>query len=75
MTLNNHYQHLTYIDYFIFQIPNDWVREPDTDIKAFPHLFVDGKWGLNHEPRAKKLTPVKFYSQRILNNKSTLTQH
>ena len=56
-----------YIEHFILQIPNDWVREPDTDIKAFPHLFVDGKYGLNHEPRAKKLTPVKFYSQRILN--------
>ena len=50
-----------------FQIPRVWVRKPDDDVKAFPHLFVDGKFGLNHEPRKKKLTPTKFYAQRIIN--------
>ena len=28
---------------------------------------MDGKFGLNHEPREKKLTPAKFYAQRIMN--------
>ena len=49
------------------QIPRVWVRKPDDDVKAFPHLFVDGEFGLNHEPRKKKLTPSKFYAQRIIN--------
>ena len=35
-------------------------------MKAFPHLFVDGEFGLNHE-RKRKLTSTKFYAQRIMN--------
>ena len=48
------------------KIPTDWLREPSFDIEAFPHLFPDGKYGLHYE-REKKLTPSKFFPQRILN--------
>ena len=48
------------------KIPVDWLRDPSFDIEAFPHLMPDGKFGLFY-PRQKKLTPSKFFPQRILN--------
>ena len=49
------------------KIPHVWVRNKDDDVKMFPNLFVDGKFGLNHEPREKNISPARFYAQRILN--------
>ena len=48
------------------KIPEEWLREPLFDIEAFPHLFPDGKYGL-HSKRLKKLTPAKYFPQRITN--------
>ena len=48
------------------KIPTEWLREPSFDIEAFPHLFPDGKYGLHYE-REKKLTPSKYFPQRVLN--------
>ena len=50
--------------------PEEWLRKPNFDIDAFPHLHPDGKYGLYYE-RPKKLTPAKYLPQRIL-HKSTV---
>ena len=47
--------------------PEEWLREPTFDIEAFPHLFPDGKYGLHYDERPKKITPAKYFPQRILN--------
>ena len=49
------------------KIPEEWLREPTFDIDAFPHLFPDGKYGLHYEERPRKITPAKYFPQRILN--------
>ena len=46
--------------------PEEWLRKPNFDIDAFPHLHPDGKYGLYYD-RPKKITPAKFFPQRILN--------
>ena len=48
------------------KIPEDWLREKSFDIEAFPHLFPNGKFGM-HSDRPKKLTPSKYFPQRITN--------
>ena len=36
------------------------------DIRAFPHLFPQGKFGIDFK-RQKKLSPSKYFNQRIMN--------
>ena len=48
------------------KLPNDWLRQHDFDITAFPELFSNGLYGFNHE-RKKKLSLKQFMSQRLLN--------
>lgn len=47
--------------------PEDWLREPTFDIDGFPHLFPDGKYGLHYKERTKKITPAKYFPQRVTN--------
>jgi hypothetical protein len=47
------------------KIPTNIMREEFMDVKAFPRHFPSGKFGLNH-PRDFKLTPSKFFNQRLL---------
>ena len=49
------------------KIPGDWLRDTTFDIEAFPHLFPDGKYGLYFDKRPKKISPAKYFPQRILN--------
>ena len=49
------------------KIPEEWLREPSFDIEAFPHLFPDGKYGLHFDERPKKITPAKYFPQRVMN--------
>ena len=42
------------------QIPTNILREEEWDVKTFPHLFPDGKYGLNY-PRDVRLTPLNYY--------------
>ena len=46
------------------KIPTNLARDPNWDIDAFPHLFPDGKYGLNHE-REKKLSTLKYLISRL----------
>ena len=46
--------------------PQEWLREPTFDIDAFPHLHPKGKFGLHYQ-RTKKLSPSKYFAQRLLN--------
>ena len=48
------------------QIPTNILMERDWDVKTFPHLFPDGKYGLNHD-REIKLSDLQFVNQRFLN--------
>ena len=41
------------------KIPTNLARDPNWDIDAFPHLFPDGLYGLNHA-RPIKLTTCKY---------------
>ena len=49
------------------KIPVEWLREPSFDIEAFPHLFPDGKYGLHFDKRPTKITPAKYFPQRVMN--------
>ena len=49
------------------KIPEEWLREPLFDIEAFPHLFPEGKYGLHFDERPKKITPAKYFPQRVMN--------
>ena len=55
------------------KIPTNWLREKDFDITAFPDLFPDGKFGF-HDDRELKLSPINYFSQRILNRNQTFAQ-
>ena len=48
------------------QIPTNILTEKDWDVKTFPHLFPDGKYGL-HYKREQKLTNLQYFNQRLLN--------
>ena len=55
------------------KIPTNWLREKDFDITAFPDLFPDGKFGF-HDDRELKLSPMNYFSQRILNRNQKFAQ-
>ena len=48
------------------KIPNNWLRAPHFLLRAFPLLFPKGRYGFYHE-RKIPLTPLQFFTQRILN--------
>ena len=54
--------------------PEEWLREPTFDVDAFPHLYPDGKYGIEYEQRPKKITPTKFFAQRILNKNTQFAE-
>ena len=58
------------------KIPTNWLREKTFDITAFPDLFPDGKFGFHYEgPERKiKLTPINYFSQRVLNRNQKFAQ-
>ena len=47
--------------------PQEWLREPNFDIEAFPHLHPKGKFGLHYEKRPRKISPSKYFAQRVMN--------
>ena len=55
------------------KIPTNWLREKDFDITAFPDLFPDGKFGFHYD-RKLKLSPINYFSQRILNRNQKFAQ-
>ena len=48
------------------QMPTNILAEKDWDVKTFPHLFPNGKYGL-HYSREQKLTNLQYFNQRLLN--------
>ena len=48
------------------KIPDFFLADKHFDTKAFPCLHPTGKFGLNF-PRAQKISPQKYFEQRILN--------
>ena len=48
------------------KIPNNWLRATNFLLRAFPWLFSKGRYGLYHK-REIKLSPLQFFSQRLLN--------
>ena len=46
--------------------PTNILSEKDWDIKSYPGLYPDGKFGL-HFPRKKKISDQNFFIQRIMN--------
>ena len=46
--------------------PMNILNETDWDIKSWPALLPDGKYGLNHK-RKVKITDQNYFVQRILN--------
>ena len=56
------------------RIPNDFLRDHKLEILAFPYLFPDGQFSLTFESRPIKLTPHKYFAQRILNKDTRFAQ-
>ena len=48
------------------RIPTNFMRQKNFIIKAFPEIFYDGQFGLDAK-RLKKITPSKFFAQRLMN--------
>ena len=48
------------------QMPTNILTEKDWDVKTFPHLFPNGKYGL-HYNREQRLTNLQYFNQRLLN--------
>ena len=46
--------------------PTYWCREEHFEVKAWPWLFPNGMYGLNH-PRKVKLSAKQYFNQRLLN--------
>ena len=42
------------------------LREPHSDVKAFPKHHPSGRFGINH-PRKIRLYPQMYFNQRLLN--------
>ena len=47
--------------------PINLINEKDWDIKSWPALHPDGKFGLSYE-RKKRITDQQYFAQRILNH-------
>ena len=48
------------------RMPTNFMRQKNFIIKAFPEIFYDGQFGLDAK-RIKKITPSKFFAQRLMN--------
>ena len=48
------------------RIPCNWLKEENFDCKSYPMFFPSGEFGLN-EKRKVKLSPQRYFNQRILN--------
>ena len=48
------------------KIPQNYLREENFDVKAFPRHHPTGSYGLDH-PRERKIPAQKFFCQRLLN--------
>jgi hypothetical protein len=48
------------------KIPNNWLRDPEYEVKGFPTLYPTGQFGLDHE-RRDNLSTQKYFNQRLLN--------
>ena len=48
------------------QMPTNILAEKDWDVKTFPHLFPNGKYGLYYS-REQKLTNLQYFNHRLLN--------
>ena len=46
--------------------PTYWCREKDFEVKAWPWLFPNGMYGLNH-PRVVQISAQQYFNQRLLN--------
>ena len=49
------------------QIPTSVLRENQWDIKTYPHLYPDGRNGMNAEGRKVRLTNQQYLKQRLFN--------
>ena len=47
------------------KIPTDLMRDENFDVKAFAHLYSDGKNGLDHPDRKKKLSAQKLILAKL----------
>ena len=60
------------LNYYIFtfigegKVVSGILREPHSDVKAFPKHHPSGRFGLNH-PRKIRLYPQMYFNQRLLN--------
>ena len=48
------------------KIPENFLDQKDWDIKSWPTLYPDGKFGMDY-PRELKVTSQKYFKQRLLN--------
>ena len=49
------------------QIPTSVLKEKEWDIKTYPHLYPDGRNGMNAEGRKVRLTNQQYLKQRLFN--------
>ena len=49
------------------QIPTSVLKEPEWDIKTYPHLYPDGKNGMNTKGRQSNLSKQQYIVQRLKN--------
>ena len=49
------------------QIPTSVLRENEWDIKTYPHLYPDGRNGMNAQGRKVRLTNQQYLKQRLFN--------
>ena len=60
------------LNYYIFtfigegKVVSGILREPHSDVKAFPKHHPSGRFGINH-PRKIRLSPQMYFNQRLLN--------
>ena len=48
------------------KVPENFLDQKDWDIKSWPTLFPDGKFGMDY-PRKVKVPSQKYFKQRLLN--------
>ena len=56
------------------KVPSNILMEKDWDIKGWPSLHPDGKFGLHHESKIK-LTDQNYFVQRIRNEDGTFEEN
>ena len=57
------------------QIPTSVLREKEWDIKTYPHLYPDGKNGMNAIGRTVKLSNQQYIKQRLFNIDKRFSNH